>query len=92
MEIIKVHARSGVEMYLNTRYIVRFTDHSIIVDDHVFDPDIKIPEAKHLIRVFETANEIANMIDGRITVAELDKKYATDFEEAKKDSEERTPF
>ena len=91
-EIIKVHTKEGEEIYLNPRYVVRFQDQQIIVDDYAYDPNFKMPESKHKLKVFETSNEIFNRIDGKIAVGDLDVKYADEFEKAKKEYSERCPW
>ncbi len=90
--MFKVHTKDGVEMYLNPRYVVRFEDHHVVVDDYVYNPDSKLPEAKHDIAVFETAEEMKAEIEGRISSAEADAKHGADCQNAKEQHAKDFPF
>ena len=90
--IVKVHTKDGREMYLNAKYIVRYTDGLVVVDDWVYSPDCKTPETKHSYEVFETADEISGQIRGVVEWQALDQKYKEEFLAATKRHSGACPF
>lgn len=84
--MIKVHSKDGVIKYLNPKYIVRFEDHEIIIDDFVYNPDCRGVESKQRICVFETSDEIQSLIEGFETGYDINEKYRKESEVAKQNS------